>query len=69
MNEESKNLQKNIDDLENIIGDPILCTKIRNATETVLPEGEKIGGKFFYLFIYFILEKKKIKVRLLKKKY
>ncbi|CAO3624260.1 unnamed protein product [Cunninghamella echinulata] len=43
MNEENKNLQKNIDDLEKTINDPVLCLKIRNATETTLPEGESIG--------------------------
>ncbi|KAI8084991.1 uncharacterized protein BX664DRAFT_300647 [Halteromyces radiatus] len=43
MNDQAKELQKNIDALEKQINDPSLCTKIRNATETLLPDGEKLG--------------------------
>ncbi|KAI8331583.1 hypothetical protein BC941DRAFT_438751 [Chlamydoabsidia padenii] len=43
MHDQAKELQKNITDLEKQIGDQSLCDKIRNATETPLPEGVQLG--------------------------
>jgi hypothetical protein len=48
MHDQAKELQKNITDLEKQIGDQSLCDKIRNATETPLPEGVRLGGKLLY---------------------
>ncbi|CAO3588023.1 unnamed protein product [Absidia cylindrospora] len=44
MHDKAKELQKNITDLEKQIADPSLCEKIRNATETPLPDGVQLGS-------------------------
>ncbi|KAF7727921.1 serine/threonine protein kinase, CMGC group [Apophysomyces ossiformis] len=44
MNDEVKEYQKDIDDLEKKINDPILCQKIRNAVNTKCPEDFDFEG-------------------------
>jgi len=42
LSEETKKMQKDIDDLETKIKEPVLCQKIANAVKSVLPNGENI---------------------------
>lgn len=43
MNDQTKELQKDIDELQIKINDPPLCQKIANAVETDLPENVQVG--------------------------
>ncbi|OBZ85448.1 hypothetical protein A0J61_06499 [Choanephora cucurbitarum] len=44
MNEQSKELAKDIEELERKINDPLLCQKIANAVQTEIPEGLKLDN-------------------------
>jgi hypothetical protein len=44
MNEQTKELQKDIEELQLKINDPPLCEKIANAVKTELPEGVSLGN-------------------------
>lgn len=43
MNEQAKDLSKDIEDLQVKINDPALCEKIANAVKTEVPEGVSLG--------------------------